>query len=163
MAALTTHVGKESNKLEEVGAGVEHDPDEVWAEYVDAKRDPWRTVVLPVLRLMPVAELEGLGMHRRSLFAVRAGERLPHPRNRQLLTQAAGAFAREHLAEAGIDPPYDDLTACAASSWTTSEVTTEAGDFASVQRGRRRQSRSLGSMSIGSALGVAGDATTDPA
>lgn len=29
---LTAHVGKESNRLEEVEAGVEHDPDEIWTE-----------------------------------------------------------------------------------------------------------------------------------
>ena len=113
LAVLTTHVGKESNKLEKVEAGVEHDPDEIWTECVDAKRDLWRTVVRPVLRMMTLVKLEGLGLHRRSLFAVRAGERLPHPRNRQVLIEAAGTFARERLSKSGIEPPYDDLSACA--------------------------------------------------
>ena len=93
--ALTTHVGKESNRLEEMEAGVGHDPGEVQTEYHNRKRDPWRTVVLPVLRLMPMSELEGLGMHRRSLFAVRAGVRLPHPRNRRVLIAAAATLTRE--------------------------------------------------------------------
>jgi transposase len=35
-----THVGKESNLLEEVEAGLVHDPDEVYTEYVDVRRDP---------------------------------------------------------------------------------------------------------------------------
>jgi hypothetical protein len=111
--AYLVHLGKEANKLEEVEAGLEHDPDEVWTAYADPRRDPWRTLVLPALRRMPMAELEELGMHRRSLFAIRAGERLPHPRNRQRLVAAAGAFARERLEEAGVEPPADDLAACA--------------------------------------------------
>ena len=95
LAALTTHVGKESNRLEEMEAGVGHDPGEVRTEYHNQNRDPWRTGVLPVLRLMPMSELEGLGMHRRSLFAVRAGVRLPHPRNRRVLIAAAATLTRE--------------------------------------------------------------------
>jgi hypothetical protein len=111
---LTAHVGKESNLLEEVEAGLEHDPDEVWTAYADPRRDPWRTLVLPVLRQMPMAALDGQGLHRRSPFAIRAGERLPHPRNRQALIAAAGAFARRRLQEAGIEPPTEDVAACAA-------------------------------------------------
>ena len=112
---LTTHVGKESNKLEEVEAGLEHDPDEVWTEDADPERDPWRTLVLPMLRAMPIARLVAeTGLHRRTFFALRAGERLPHPRNRQALIETAGAFARERLEEAGVETSADDPAACAA-------------------------------------------------
>ncbi len=112
---LMTHVGKESNLLEEVEAGLEHDPDEAYTAYADPHRDPWRTSVLPVLKQMPIDRLvTATGLHRRSLFAIRAGERLPHPHNRQALTAEAGAFARERLAEVAIEPPGGDLAACAA-------------------------------------------------
>lgn len=43
---LLTHVGKGSNRIEEVEAGLEHDPDKIYAEYADPKRDPSRTLVL---------------------------------------------------------------------------------------------------------------------
>lgn len=36
------HVGKEYNRLEEVEAGIEHSPDEVWTKYADPKRNPGR-------------------------------------------------------------------------------------------------------------------------
>ena len=111
---LTTHVGKESNRLEEVEAGLEHDPDEVWTEYRDPGRDPWGTLVMPVLRQMPIDRLvEGTDLHRCSLFAIRAGERIPHPKNRQALLAAAGAFVRECVAEAGIELVTDNLAVCA--------------------------------------------------
>lgn len=72
------HIGKESNRLEAVEAGIEHDPDEVWTEYQDPRCDPWWTLVLPVLRQMPIDRLvAATGLHRRSLFAIRAGERRP--------------------------------------------------------------------------------------
>jgi len=63
---------------------------------------------------MLIAELEELGLHRRSLFAIRAGERVPHPRNRRTLTEHAAAFAKTRLKHAGQVPPPDDLVACAA-------------------------------------------------
>jgi hypothetical protein len=110
LPALTAHVGKESNRLEEVELGLEHDPDEVWTEYRDPSRDPWATLVLPVLKQMPIERLvDATGMHRRSLFAIRAEERVPHPRNRQALIAAAGAFARERLQEARTNPPVDEV------------------------------------------------------
>lgn len=111
---LTPHVGKESNRLEEVEAGIEHSPEEVWTEYQDPGRDPWATLVLPVLRQMPIERrVEATGLHRRSLFALRAGERRPHPGNRQVLVAAAGAYAREQLLGAGIEPTSDNITTCA--------------------------------------------------
>ncbi len=50
LSALTTHVGKESNRFEEVEAGIEHNPDEVWTEYVDPRCGPWRALELPIPR-----------------------------------------------------------------------------------------------------------------
>jgi hypothetical protein len=34
------HLGKEANRREEVEAGLEHDPDEVYTAYADPRRDP---------------------------------------------------------------------------------------------------------------------------
>jgi hypothetical protein len=49
------HVGKEANKLEAVEAGLEHDPEAVYTEYISSKYDPWRTLVLPVLKQIPMS------------------------------------------------------------------------------------------------------------
>lgn len=78
--AFLVHVGKESNKLEEVEAGVEHNPDEVWTEYADPKRDPWVTIVLPVLKQIPLSGLaEATGLSERAVRAIRNGH--SHPRD----------------------------------------------------------------------------------
>ncbi len=115
---LTTHVGKEANHLEEVEAGIEHDSDEVYAEYPDPQRDPWRALVLPVLRDVPAATLAAAtGLHPRSVPAVRNGHRAPHPRTRAVLARAAADFARCRLGERGVLPPADGLAACAAYLW----------------------------------------------
>jgi hypothetical protein len=44
------HVGKEANKLEEVEAGLEQDPESIYTEYHRPDRDEWAAVILPALR-----------------------------------------------------------------------------------------------------------------
>ena len=57
-------------------AGIKHDPDEGWTEYDDPGRDLLERLVLPVLQQMPIDQLvDAAGMHRRSLFTIRTGER----------------------------------------------------------------------------------------
>lgn len=97
-----------------MGTGLEHDPDEVYAEYTDPRRDTWRTLVLPVLHNVPAAALAAAaGLHPRSVPAIRNGRRRPHPRTREALTRAAADYARERLREQGMALPADDLIACA--------------------------------------------------
>lgn len=73
------HVGKEANKLEEVEAGFEHDPEVIYTEYGHPARDPWRSRVMPALREMPqreLAEVAGLSVRRlRDLLKGRAQPR----------------------------------------------------------------------------------------
>ena len=79
-AADGVPVGKRSYKLEAVEAGLEHDPDEVNAEYANPGRDPWRPSVLPVLRDVPAARLADVAdRHLRWIPAIRNGRRAPHP------------------------------------------------------------------------------------
>jgi hypothetical protein len=113
MAEPVTHVGKESNKLEEVEAGLVHDPDEVYTEYVDARHDPeWETVVA-VLKRIPRARLtQETGLSRRALTALRNGHALPRPKTREALVRAAAEFAREQLPVVAHAAPRDDLAAC---------------------------------------------------
>jgi hypothetical protein len=56
-AAYITYIGKESNKLDDRQAGLIHDNEEVLNEYPDPRRDPFRTLVLPVLRDCPTKEI----------------------------------------------------------------------------------------------------------
>ncbi len=112
---LVTYVGKESNRLEEVEAGLGHDPDEVYTQYPDPRRDTWRALVLPVLKHIPAKRLaEETGLAMSTIKAARNGHAVPHGRNRAALARAAAAFARERLKEWGLEPPIDDLATCAA-------------------------------------------------
>jgi hypothetical protein len=44
------HVGKEANKLGEVKAGLEQDPEVIYTENHRPDRNEWKTVILPRLR-----------------------------------------------------------------------------------------------------------------
>jgi hypothetical protein len=114
-ALYLTHVGKESNRLEEVEAGLVHDPEEVYTEYEDPAHDPWHTLVVPVLKSMPRAVLaQQVGVSERTIAALRNGHVLPRAAHRERLVRAAGAFARAQLEAAGRPTSREDLAACAA-------------------------------------------------
>ncbi len=109
------YVGKESNRLEEVEAGLGHDPDDVYTEYADVTRDPWQSLVLPVLKHIPAKQLvEETGLAMSTVKATRNGHTVPRDRNRETLAQTATKYAREQLRAQGVEPPTDDLAACAA-------------------------------------------------
>lgn len=74
-------IGKESNLLEEAEEGRIHDPQSVYTEYPNAKRDEWLTKWLPLLRSTPVQELLGHGVSRAAIYAARAG-REPYGRTK---------------------------------------------------------------------------------
>lgn len=59
-------LGKESNKFEEVKAGLEHDPESIWTVYADPRRDQWETELLPILKKMRLADIAaGIGLSER--------------------------------------------------------------------------------------------------
>jgi hypothetical protein len=71
------YVGKESNSLEEVDAGLLHSLDSVYTIYADARRDEWQTKILPTLKKIPLPILvEMSGLSRRTLVEIRAGRDL---------------------------------------------------------------------------------------
>jgi hypothetical protein len=117
-------LGKESNQLEEVEAGLAHDLDEIWTEYADPRRNPWRELVLPVLKNIPANELAvATGLSVRSVKAARNGRTEPRVTHRARFTAAAGAFSRDLLQRADHCPPREDLTACAVYLETVSGPT----------------------------------------
>jgi hypothetical protein len=115
-ATYLTHVGKESNRLEEVEAGLVHDADEVYTAYEDPQHAPWQQLVLPVLKQIPVHRLqEQTGMSPSQLKAIRNGHALPHYSNRATLIRIVSTWVREqapHSATTRV--ALDDLEACAA-------------------------------------------------
>ena len=86
------YIGKESNHLEEVDAGLIHSEAKVYTEYVDKSRDEWRTKILPALKRLPLALLiRECGLSKRALLDIRAGRSRPRAKNRSLLVAVTGA------------------------------------------------------------------------
>jgi len=81
-----TPIGKESNNLEGVEAGVIHSEQEVYTVYTDPERDEWHTKIIPALRDVRLSRLVKMsGMSPSALKEIRAGRSRPHTRNRDLL------------------------------------------------------------------------------
>jgi len=84
------YIGKESNFLEDVEAGMLHSPHLAYTEYPDKRRNEWETTILPILKKIPLPELVVLsGMSRSQLKEIRAGRSRPHPGNQERLVQIA--------------------------------------------------------------------------
>lgn len=89
-------IGKESNLLEEVEENSIHDPQSVYTEYPDARRDreEWDEP-LRKLRAMTKSELKALGkatgISFTTLKAARRG-RMPHKKNRIKLRETVGRY-----------------------------------------------------------------------
>jgi hypothetical protein len=91
------YVGKESNSLEEVDAGLIHSAENVFTIYADPRRDEWQTKILPALKNAALSSLveECRGrLSRRALIDVRAGRSRPHRKNRELLLAVLRTLGR---------------------------------------------------------------------
>ncbi len=83
---LSVYIGKESNRLEDVQAGLVQDVGDVLAMYEDPRDDAWRTYWLPKLREVPVAELQRIsGMSRTRVYEMLAGRSVPRRERRERL------------------------------------------------------------------------------
>jgi hypothetical protein len=84
------YIGKESNRLEDVDAGLIHSEQSVYTEYSDAARDEWTLKIVPALKNLPLSLLiEETGLSRRALLDIRAGRSRPHRANRERLAAIA--------------------------------------------------------------------------
>ena len=83
------YIGKESNSLEEVAAGLIHSAQNVYTEYPDRRRDEWESKVRPAMTKASISILERkTGLSRRMLIDARTGRRRPHPENQKLIVAA---------------------------------------------------------------------------
>jgi len=111
-ALSLAYIGKESNKLEEVEAGMHHAWDEVRNEYHDPRHDPWPSLVVPVIKEMPKRVLmEMTGISKSEIERLRNGHTSPITQTRAILTRAAATFARNRLSKPA---PRDNLAVLAA-------------------------------------------------
>jgi hypothetical protein len=77
---------KESNRLEEVEAGLIHSAESVYTIYTDPRRDEWNATVRPALGNVSLRTFERMtGKSRRMLIDARKGRRNPHAEHRRLL------------------------------------------------------------------------------
>ena len=98
-----------SDTLEDVEAGLGHDPDDVNTECADPTRDPERA-------------LDATGRLTRSVREGRNGYSLPRPWHEATLVRAVADFARERCQQRGLTPAVGDLgarVADLAASWRT--------------------------------------------
>ncbi|MGB6973821.1 MAG: hypothetical protein WBD67_03965 [Terracidiphilus sp.] len=89
-------IGKESNKLEEVDAGLIHSAESVYVTYPDPTRDSWTRDVVPKLQAIPLSVLmRETGLSRRMLIKARRGHARPHLRNQRLVEAAMSRLSRK--------------------------------------------------------------------
>lgn len=80
------YIGKESNRLEDVEAGLVHDEAEVVTEYHDPKREQWMLGLAALLTSMPKQRLAALaGVSPRQIQRWRNGQSRPKPAVRESL------------------------------------------------------------------------------
>lgn len=78
------YVGKESNSLEEVDAGLIHSSENVYTEYFDRRRDEWQMKILPALRKIPPPILVKMsGLSPTTIKDTLAGRSRPYQENRE--------------------------------------------------------------------------------
>jgi hypothetical protein len=84
------YVGKESNALEDVDAGLIHAEADIYTEYSDPRRDEWTTRIVPVLKQIPLKVFERLsGKPRKMLIDARLERRELRPESRRLIASIA--------------------------------------------------------------------------
>jgi hypothetical protein len=76
------YIGKESNNLEDVEAGLIHSAQNAYTDYPDARRDEWQTKFLPALKKAKRKDLLDI-LSRSELTELRAGRSRPHPHNHE--------------------------------------------------------------------------------
>ncbi|HEV2618017.1 MAG TPA: hypothetical protein VGU63_15575 [Candidatus Acidoferrales bacterium] len=78
------YMGKESNIIEDVEAGLAHSDADVYTYYPDPRREEWETQVRPALAKARLGLIEKeTGLSRRMLIYARTGKRKPHRRHQK--------------------------------------------------------------------------------
>jgi hypothetical protein len=114
-AAAIHYIGKESNKIDEALSGLVTDLDDVLTEYRDPEQDPFKYLVVPIIRELTVAEVAaGADVSNRTVRRARAGQSIGKTARAKLSAYAI-RHARVQLRKAGIRPPADPEALLAAS------------------------------------------------
>ena len=79
------YIGKESNGLEDVEAGLIHSESATYTEYPDPRHDEWETKVLPALQSVPPSVLTKMTSHSLRAIMYARRERRLHRKNRDVI------------------------------------------------------------------------------
>jgi hypothetical protein len=132
--------GRSSQLVDDVMAGLVHDEEEVVETYSDPRLDPWDTLVLPVIRMMPRAEVAAaVGVHERKVAEWRQEQARPTKKHQRAATEAAGDWARSRLQAAAVRTPRADLAACRGAT-TPRSIQPLIPDVARITSSRFRDS-----------------------
>lgn len=92
-------IEKEAHQLEEREAGLAHDPAEAPIEYEHPEHDHYRSVVVPILRELTVAEIaRETGLSERTVKRARAGRSNPRRTTVATLVEYAAKQSGTHKA-----------------------------------------------------------------
>jgi hypothetical protein len=108
-----SHIGKESNRLEDIEVGLVQELGEVQSEYDDYYRRVFVPLVLPVLREMGVRDTaRRTGHSLGAVSAALAGRSRPRSQQLERYEEAASAYASAHVRQVGdLSRPGDALKA----------------------------------------------------
>jgi len=85
------YIGKESNELEAVDAGLVHDSNEVITIYADEQDESWKRDVLSALKRIPCKQLaEAAGVSERTIQRIRNGHQTASSSIRRRLSGLCG-------------------------------------------------------------------------
>ena len=111
-ALYVDHVGKETNMLDDVQAGLVGDEDDILATYSSGRKAAWRKFIVPALQMLGTPALSrASGIPARTVQRARS-KHIGRAQERVLI-RAAASLAREKLRTWEVDVPRDDLAALA--------------------------------------------------
>lgn len=107
-ALSPSHIGKESNRLEDVQVGLVQDVDDVITEYGISSRNFFMQYAVPVLREIGVREVaRRIGASPSAVSAALGGRAVPRPSRAAAMESLAKESAKESLRAWGVAPPAD--------------------------------------------------------
>lgn len=130
VAVARRTIGKESNRLEAVAAGLVGSVEDVYTSYPDA--GDAREALRRVLARLPHGQLsQRAGVSARQLREIIAGRETPHPRTRAALIAASAAIMRDALGRLGVPAreiphEFDALAMLYTARLRTAQTTQEA-------------------------------------
>jgi hypothetical protein len=143
VALFLVQIGKESNRLEDVEARLIHDLDDVSTEYRDRRRDPFWTLVIPVLRGIPRTQLlKETGISKNALKNILAGRAWARQKTMLMLTRAA-AKSQGPCSRRKVDP-CKRMTLLRATHSSTTRTYESKGIAVCSMYWRMRRLRSQG-------------------